>query len=73
MMASLYSKEDPYFLVYFSVDKSIHLLPKKRISFEDESELSVKVHFETSNLQDDGTEVIEDLPYDGKIFFSGSK
>lgn len=49
----------------------MQLLPKQNINFLDHD--NVTVLFPTSNLLKDGTEEIRDIPYTGRVFFSGSK
>lgn len=70
-MAQLFHREDSHFLVFFDADKTVQLLPKQKITFLDED--NVTVFFPTSNLREDGTEEIEDIAYTGRVFFSGSK
>lgn len=70
-MVELFHKEDSHFLVFFDADKTVQLLPKQKINFLDHD--NVTVLFPTSNLLEDGTEEIQDLPYTGRVFFSGSK
>lgn len=70
-MADLFQREDSHFLVFFDVDKTVQLLPRQRIVFSVGDNVSVS--FPTSTLKDDGTEDIQDIPYGGKVFFSGSK
>lgn len=70
-MDELFHKEDSHFLVFFDADKTVQLLPKQKINFLDHD--NVTVLFPTSNLLEDGTEEIQDIPYTGWVFFSGSK
>ena len=70
-MVQLFYKEDSHFLVFFDADKTVQLLPKQKINFLDDD--YVTVLFPTSNLREDGTEEIQDIPYTGRVFFSGSK
>lgn len=70
-MVELFHKEDSHFLVFFDADKTVQLLPKQKINFLDHD--NVTVLFPTSNLLEDGTEEIQDIPYTGQVFFSGSK
>lgn len=70
-MADLFQREDSHFLVFFDADKTVQLLPRQRIVFSVGD--NVSVYFPTSTLKDDGTEDIQDIPYGGKVFFSGSK
>lgn len=70
-MVELFHKEDSHFLVFFDADKTVQLLPKQKINFLDHD--NVTVLFPTSNLLEDGTEEIQDIPYTGRVFFSGSK
>lgn len=70
-MVELFNKEDSHFLVFFDADKTVQLLPKQKINFLDHD--NVTVLFPTSNLLEDGTEEIQDIPYTGRVFFSGSK
>lgn len=70
-MVELIHKEDSHFLVFFDADKTVQLLPKQKINFLDHD--NVTVLFPTSNLLEDGTEEIQDIPYTGRVFFSGSK
>lgn len=70
-MDELFHKEDSHFLVFFDADKTVQLLPKQKINFLDHD--NVTVLFPTSNLLEDGTEEIQDIPYTGRVFFSGSK
>ena len=68
-----FTKEDSHFVVFFDVDKSLQTLPKSRIGGQlDESE-KVTVLWKTSKMLENGTEVVEDMPYDGIVVFSGSK
>lgn len=74
------SKEDSHFLVFFPMDKTVQLLPNQRISFKsvshssaDDDELDVSVMYETINIDDSGREVIAEIPYNGKVLFSGGK
>lgn len=43
----------------------------QRLNFKEDS--NVVVIFETVHIQEDGMKVIEDMPYDGKVIFSGGK
>lgn len=70
-MADLFQREDSHFLVFFDTDKTVQLLPRQKIVFSVGDNVSVS--FPTSTLKDDGTEDIQDIPYAGKVFFSGSK
>lgn len=70
-MVELFHKEDSHFLVFFDADKTVQLLPKQKINFLDHD--NVTVLFPTSTLLEDGTEEIQDIPYTGRVFFSGSK
>lgn len=70
-MVQLFQREDSHFLVFFDADKTVQLLPKQKITFLDED--NVTVFFPTSNLREDGTEEIENIAYTGRVFFSGSK
>lgn len=70
-MVELFHKEDSHFLVFFDADKTVQLLPKQKINFLDHD--NVTVLFPTSNLLEDGAEEIQDIPYTGRVFFSGSK
>lgn len=70
-MVELIHKEDSHFLVFFDADKTVQLLPKQKINFLDHD--NVTVLFPTSNLLEDGTEEIQDIPYTGRVFFSESK
>lgn len=70
-MVELFHKEDSHVLVFFDADKTVQLLPKQKINFLDHD--NVTVLFPTSNLLEDGTEEIQDIPYTGRVFFSGSK
>lgn len=70
-MVELFHKEDSHFLVFFDADKTVQLLPKQKINFLDHD--NVTVLFPTSNLLEDGTEEIQDIPYTGRVFFSESK
>lgn len=64
-MADLFQREDSHFLVFFDADKTVQLLPRQKIVFSVGDNVSVS--------KDDGTEDIQDIPYAGKVFFSGSK
>lgn len=74
-MVELFHKEDSHFLVFFDADKTVQLLPKQKINFldHDNDNDNVTVLFPTSNLLEDGTEEIQDIPYTGRLFFSESK
>lgn len=58
--------------MYFDVDKSIQTLPKSRLKTED-TDGKVTVLWKTSKMMENGIEVVEDMPYDGTVVFSGSK
>uniref|UniRef100_K1P976 Uncharacterized protein n=1 Tax=Magallana gigas TaxID=29159 RepID=K1P976_MAGGI len=60
-----------HFVVYFDVDKSIQTLPKSRLKTED-TDGKVTVLWKTSKMMENGIEVVEDMPYDGTVVFSGS-
>lgn len=70
-MVELFQKKDSHFLVFFYADKTVQLLPKQKINFLDHD--NVTVLFPTSHLLENGTEEIQDIPYTGRVFFSGSK
>ncbi|XP_069110331.1 uncharacterized protein [Argopecten irradians] len=65
-----FEKTDTHFSVFFQEDKTIQIVVKDKVVFgEDEH---VKVLWKTSNITDDGRTVVEDMPYEGVVIFSGS-
>lgn len=67
----IFSTDDSHFFVFFPIDKTVKLLPMQRLNFKEDS--NVVVIFETVHIQEDGMKVIEAMPYDGKVIFSGDK
>jgi hypothetical protein len=67
-----FDKQDSHFVVFFDCDKSMHILSRSKVGDVDDTG-KVHIMWKTSKLADDGSEVIEDMPYDGVVLFSGSK
>lgn len=68
-----YDGSDSHFVVFFPVDKTVHIMAKNRVEFKNDAEGSVVVMWQTSDIEDDGKLVFKEMPYNGYVVFSGGK
>ncbi|XP_062589357.1 serine/threonine-protein kinase PRP4 homolog [Saccostrea cucullata] len=67
-----FDRNDLQLVVFFPVDKTVHVMAKNRVDFKNDEEGSVVVLWQTSDIEDDGKMVLKEMPYNGYIVFSGS-
>lgn len=67
------NRSDPYFVVFFEYDRQLQTVACTKAKFTSTNDIEVAVKFKTTVLEDDGREVLSEMPYAGKVVYSGSK